>query len=241
MSRNYGIQLYSVRDRTPTDMKGVLKDLAQMGYKSVEFAGFFDHSAEDIVLMLKDAGLTLSGTHSGLNDLLTDYDSTIAYHKAIGNKHYIIPGHDLSTQAKIDQFVLDVNRLQPLMEKEDIKLGYHNHAHEFLPNEDGSMIYNTLRAQTNLWLQLDTFWAYKAGEDPVKLMEELKDRLFFIHLKDGTADGKGFPLGQGTSPVKAVHDKALQMGVPMVVESETLKPSGTEEALACITYLKSLV
>ena len=92
MSRNYGIQLYSVRDRTPTDMKGVLNDLAQMGYKSVEFAGFFGHSAEDIVLMLKDAGLTLSGTHSGLNDLLTDYDSTIAYHKAIGNKHYIIPG-----------------------------------------------------------------------------------------------------------------------------------------------------
>lgn len=240
MDRQYGIQLYSVRDRTPTDMKGVLEDLAKMGYKMVEFAGFFGHSAEDVVKMLKDTGLTVCGTHSGLNDLLTDYDKTIAYHKAIGNKNYIIPGHDLSSKAKLETFVEQVNRLKPLMEKEGIKLGYHNHAHEFLPNEDGSMIYNTLREKTNLWLQLDTFWAYKAGEDPVKLMEELKDRLFFIHLKDGTADGKGFPLGQGTAPVKAVHDKALQMGVPMVVESETLTPSGTEEALACITYLKSL-
>ncbi len=240
MDRKYGIQLYSVRDRTPTDMKGALQDLAKMGYKMVEFAGFFGHSAQDVVAMLKDAGLTVSGTHSGLNDLLTDYDKTIAYHQAVGNKNYIIPGHDLGSKAKLAAFVEQVNRLQPQMEKDGIKLGYHNHAHEFLPNDDGSMIYDTLRAETKLWLELDTFWAYKGKQDVLQLMDDIKDRLFFVHLKDGLIDGTGYPLGQGTAPVKAVHDKALRMGVPMVVESETLKPSGTEEALVCINYLKSL-
>lgn len=240
MDRKYGIQLYSVRDRAPKDMKGVLQDLAKMGYKMVEFAGFFGHSAEEVVSMLRDAGLTVSGTHSGLNDLITDYDKTIAYHKAIGNTNYIIPGHDLGSAAKLKVFVEQVNRLKPLMEKEGIKLGYHNHSHEFIPNEDGSMIYDTLRAETSLWLELDTFWAYKGGQDPVQLMEDLKDRLFFVHLKDGFIDGRGLPLGQGNAPVKAVHDKALAMGVPMVVESETLTPSGIEEALVCINYLKSL-
>ena len=134
----------------------------------------------------------------------------------------------------------DKKKIEERSEKEGIKLGYHNHSHEFIPNEDGSMIYDTLRAETSLWLELDTFWAYKGGQDPVQLMEDLKDRLFFVHLKDGFIDGRGLPLGQGNAPVKAVHDKALAMGVPMVVESETLTPSGIEEALVCINYLKSL-
>ena len=42
----YGIQLYSVRDTTPKDMEGTLRALSEMGYTSVEFAGFFGHSAE---------------------------------------------------------------------------------------------------------------------------------------------------------------------------------------------------
>lgn len=241
MDIKYGIQLYSLRDRAPKDMQGALNDLGKMGYSMVEFAGFFGHSAQDVVAMLDNAGLTVSGTHSGLDDLVRDYDKTIAYHKALGNRNYIIPGHDLGSRKKLAEFVEHVNRLQPLMEKDGIKLGYHNHAHEFMPNDDGSMIYDTLRRETNLWLELDTFWAYKGKQDVLQLMEDLKGRLFFVHLKDGLEDGSGLPLGQGTAPVKAVREKALQMGVPMVVESETLKPSGTEEALICINYLKSLV
>lgn len=240
MKTQYGIQLYSVRDRTDNDMAGTLRDLAGMGYGMVEFAGFFGISAADIKRMLEETGLKISGTHTGLRELLDDYSGTVAYHQAIGNKHYIIPGHDLSDQAKIDDFVREVNRLLPLLKKEGIDLGYHNHSHEFIANADGSMIYDQLRAKTDLTLQLDTFWAYAAKRDPLQLMDELKDRLTFIHLKDGFQDGKGVPLGQGTAPVKAVHDKALAMNIPMIVESETLTPSGTDEARACIEYLKSL-
>ena len=60
-----------------------------------------------------------------------------------------------------------------------------------------------------------------------------------IHIKDGYNDGKGMPLGMGTAPVDKVYRKAVELGVPMVVESETLTPSGMEEARICIEYLKT--
>lgn len=240
MDRNYGIQLYGLRDRTADDLNGVLRDVARMGYRMVEFAGFFGHSPQDVVAMLQESNLAIAGTHAGIGDLLTDYDKTIAYHKAIGNRRYIIPGHDLRTRAKLDQFIADVNRLQPLMEKEGIRLAYHNHDHEFAPNEDGAVVFDALLRETRLFIQLDTYWAYVGHQDVLKRMADLGDRLICIHLKDGTADGHGLPLGRGTAPVRPVHDWALSRHIPIVVESETLKPNGTAEAQACMDYLKAL-
>ena len=48
MAIEYGLQLYSVRDISNTDLRGTLKAVAEMGYKYVEFAGFFGNSAEDV-------------------------------------------------------------------------------------------------------------------------------------------------------------------------------------------------
>ena len=102
------------------------------------------------------------------------------------------------------------------------------------------MIYDQLRAKTDLTLQLDTFWAYAAKRDPLQLMDELKGRLTFIHLKDGFPGRQRGSAGAGHGAGKSRDDKALAMNIPMIVESETLTPSGTDEARACIEYLKSL-
>ena len=171
----YGLQMYSVRDITKDDLAGAVKKVAQIGYKLIEFAGFFGATADEVNAMLAENGVRLSGTHTGLNELLNDYEGTVAFHKAIGNKYYIIPGHDLSTKEKLDQFIEDVNRLQPMLAAEGIKLCYHNHSHEFVPNEDGQIIYDELVSRTNLGLEIDTFWAFAGGRDPIALMELLKE------------------------------------------------------------------
>ena len=44
----YGLQMYSVRDFTEKDLLGTLKKVAEIGYKYIEFAGFFGNSAEDV-------------------------------------------------------------------------------------------------------------------------------------------------------------------------------------------------
>ena len=155
----YGLQMYSVRDITDKDLDGALKKVAEIGYKFVEFAGFFGHSAQEVKDMLDKYGLRVSGTHTGWNEVADHFEETVAYHKTIGNKNIIVPGADLSSQEKIDAFIKMANEFQPKLKAEGIEFHYHNHAHEFKPNEDGSMIYPQLVEKTNLGLEIDTYWA----------------------------------------------------------------------------------
>ena len=237
----YGLQLYSVRDITGQDLAGAMQKVASLGYRFVEFAGFFGHSAEDVKAMLDQNGLTVSGTHTGWQELTADrIDETIAYHKAIGNKNIIIPGADLSTREKLDDLIHLINEAQPKLAKAGIALGYHNHAHEFQPTGYGALIHEELEAKTQVEFEIDTYWAYVAGLDPVALLERLGNRVRVIHLKDGFADGRGMALGEGTAPVAAVREYAIAHGLAMVVESETCQPTGIEEVGRCMAYLNRL-
>ena len=129
---NYGIQLYSVRDLAENNLGEAIKRVAELGYNSVEFAGFFGHSAEKVNEMLLKNNISVSGTHSGLNDLIDNYEETVAYHKAIGNKLYIIPGHDLDSQDKLDKFVSAVSVISKRLADDGITLAYHNHVHLYM-------------------------------------------------------------------------------------------------------------
>lgn len=241
MQYNYGIQLFSVRDSMAESVPETLKKIAELGYNHVEFAGFFGHTAEDIKAMLDEYGLFCSGTHSGWNELLpTNIIDTIRYHKKINNPNFIVPGLDLSSLDKIDAFCKVLTFAKPILEAEGIRLGYHNHSHEFVVMPWGSTIHSELERRTDVEFEIDTFWAYNAGLDPVTVLEKLKDRVRVIHVKDGIKDSVGKPLGMGEAPVKAVVDYAKRNNLTMVVESETQTPSGLEEARICIEYLKSL-
>ena len=236
----YGLQMYSVRDTAQNDLLGALEQVSKLGYHYAEFAGFFGIPAEQVKAKLDECGMEVSSTHTGWQELKDDVIAeTIRYHKTIGNKFIIIPGADLSDQAKLDEFIELVNKAQKTLAAEGIKLGYHNHAHEFKPNADGSRIWEQLEERTRLDLEIDTYWAFVGGRDPLEMMERLKDRVHIIHIKDGMADGHGTPLGLGQAPAAAVYRKAVELGDRLIVESETYQPSGLEEARICMDFLKA--
>ena len=62
-----GIQLYGVRKSMEADFEGTLKAIADMGYEYVEFAGYFDHTAEEIKAILDKYGLKCMSVHQGLS------------------------------------------------------------------------------------------------------------------------------------------------------------------------------
>ena len=179
----YGLQLYSVRDFTEQDLEGTLKKVAELGYRYVEFAGFFGHSAEEVKAMLDRYGLIVSGTHSGLGDLDADFDATVKYHKTLGNTNYIVPGAPTWTAAELDETIAKINKYQPMLAAEGIRMAYHNHDGEFRPNADGQIPHEEMERRTNIDFQIDTFWAFNAGVDPIAVMERLKNRISVIHLK----------------------------------------------------------
>lgn len=237
----YAIQMYSVRDAVAQDYRNALMQMGKLGYKKAELFGGMQPDAKTIRLWADEAGLQISGTHTGAPALTEEnIRKTIEDHHILGCDLLIIPGHDLSTKEKLDDFIRLVHAAQPLLEAGGITLAYHNHSHEFVPNQDGQIIYDELISRTNMKLELDTYWAYNAGKDPLEMMDVLKDRLVAVHLKDGFPGGEGMPLGQGTAPVKAVRQKAMDMNLLIVVESETCKPDGITEARECMEYLRSL-
>ena len=241
MKNEYGLQMYSVRDITKDDLRRALVEVGKLGYKYVEFAGFFDHTAEEVVSYMKEAGVRISGTHSPVDDLVPEkLEETIAFHKAIGNKDYIIPSAHLETPERIARFAEIVNHAQPILAAEGIQLGFHNHSKEFQTMYWGSTIHTELEKRTDLHFEIDTFWAFNAGLDPIALLERLGDRVHVIHVKDGFPGGRGMALGEGMAPVSMVHDYAEKHGIRMVVESESLQPTGLEEVARCIRYLKKL-
>ena len=235
---NYGLQLYSVRDSASKDMDKTLREVAAMGYEFVEFAGFFDHPAEKIREMLDKYNLKASGTHSKPIGIAPEnIEESIRYHKIIGCENYIIPGADLKTGRKLSDFIKLVNEAQPVLEAEGIKLHFHNHFSEFQPNEDGRYAHYELEKKTKINFEIDTYWAYYAGRDPIALLDRLKDRISVIHLKDGIGRA-GKALGEGDAPVLDVITKAKELNLAMVVESEGLDPTGLEEVARCIEFLK---
>lgn len=236
----YSVQLYSLHDMTGTDLYGALRAVAEMGYTGVEFAGFFGHSAETVRGWLDELGLVCTGTHTVHGEIMRDFDACVAFHRTIGCRDIIIPGFNYSTEALLDEFIHFCNTYAPRLAAEGIRLSFHNHSGEFLPTAYGKIVEDEILARTDITLQIDTFWAFKAGRDPVALMREHRDRLACIHVKDGLADGTGRPLGQGEAPVAAVVAAAKELGVPMVVESENLQPDGVTEVRTCLAYLNGL-
>jgi sugar phosphate isomerase/epimerase len=241
MNHNYGLQLYSVRDFTEKDLASTLKRVAEIGYTSVEFAGFFGFRPEELRAMLDEYGLTCSGTHSGLWELRpTEILDTIKFHKTLGTKHHALPCADLDTLEQIEEFAKVMNYATPILEAEGIRLAYHNHSHEFELKPWGSTIHSELEKRLICDFEIDTFWVWNAGADPLQTLERLKDRVHIIHLKDGLKGGIGRSLGEGDAPVHAVRDKAAAMGLTMIVESENLNPDGLTEVTRCMEYLKSI-
>lgn len=250
----YGLQMYSLRDITNTDLRGALKEVAAMGYKYVEFAGFFGHSAEEVKSWLDEYGLICSGTHTGMGAITPDtIDETIAYHKAIGCKNLIVPGADFSTEEKMDETIAALNWAQKKLADAGIVLGYHNHSREFMITPYGKIIEDEIIKRTSVELEIDTFWAFNAGLNPIDVLEANKGRIRVVHLKDGIPSAKdcknwehvhdnvhGKSVGSGEAPVKLVREWAKAHGVLMVIESEGLDPTGLEEVKRCIDFLKAL-
>src|SRR5258708_40285791 len=70
-----GLQLYSVRDVLGKDFEGTLKQVAEMGFEGVEFAGSFGKYGKDpegLRKLLDSLKLQAAGTHTGANTLAGD-------------------------------------------------------------------------------------------------------------------------------------------------------------------------
>ena len=180
-----GLELYSLRGECKVDFPGTITKVAAMGYKGVEFAGYWGRSAKDIRKMLDDNGLVTCGTHTPYEDLLPDkVDKTIEFNQIIGNKFIICPYMTGKTRedwlARAEMFNKLCDKLKPL----GLWTGYHAHQHDF-QKIDGEAAWDIFftRTQTDVIMQLDTSNCCDGGADPVAVLNKYPGRVRSIHIK----------------------------------------------------------
>jgi sugar phosphate isomerase/epimerase len=260
-----GLQLYTVRDEMKKDFEGTVAQVAKIGYKEVEFAGYFGHSPKDIRTMLDRDGLSSPSEHVDYKIVENKWPETLEAAHVVGHKFIVCPWID-EKQRNPDGWKRAAelfNKAGEASQKAGIQFAYHNHAFEFEPSEalGGKMPYDFLLAETDpkfVKMEMDLCWITVGGQDPVKYFEKYPGRFPMVHVKDyvkdpnvtnsyegatGSAEFKGrlAAVGQGTIDWKRIFAASDKGGIQhYFVENDDAKsiedPKESYEYLAKLRF-----
>jgi sugar phosphate isomerase/epimerase len=197
-----GIQLYTVRREMAKDVESTLATIAQIGYREVEFAGLFDHSAKDVRAMLERHGLTAPSSHVGMPKDMKDWPAMLDDANTLGQSFIITPSfpfNDLSPDG-MKRIADEFNAAGAAAKRAGLQFGFHNHSREFTP-VDGQVPYDTLLAECDPSLvifEIDLYWMITGGRDPLAYLAASPHRFPMVHAKGRAADGKMTDVGSGT-------------------------------------------
>ena len=185
-----GVQLYTVRDQLKADFDGTLSKVAAIGYKEVEFAGYFDHTPQQVRAAIDKYGLRSPSCHVQWDVLTPEkFTAEIESAKTIGQSHIVNPWIPEELRKTDDDWkhATDVfNRCGAECKKAGIQFAYHNHWFEFLP-VNGKLPYDTLLTlcdQDLVKMEMDLCWITTAGADPLKYFDRYPGRFPLVHVKD---------------------------------------------------------
>lgn len=225
------VQLWSVKDEVKQDFEGTLSTLADMGFDGVEFAGEFgdyEQNPRALKALLDGLGLKVSGAHLSFEKLNDDnFLDTTAFYQAIGCDTLIVPYDARAFNAeKVDEVVADLNRLSAKLAPMGIKIGYHNHEHEFGQYQQTTYWdYIASHTNDNVVMQQDVGWTTYAGKDPVEYVKRYPERSYTTHYKvklPEDAQGKLPFIGQDTIDWPSLIEANMTVGGTqwLVVEQE---------------------
>ncbi|HET9995269.1 MAG TPA: sugar phosphate isomerase/epimerase, partial [Candidatus Acidoferrum sp.] len=200
-----GLQLYTVRDTMKTDFEGTIAKVAAIGYKEVEFAGYFDHSAKDVRAILDKSGLDSPSCHVDYAVVEKKWPETLDAAHVVGHRYIICPWIDEKQRIEPDGWKRAAelfNKAGEASRKAGIQFGYHNHSFEFDPALalGGKLPYDFLLASTDpklVAMELDLCWISVAGKDPLAYFEKYPGRFPLVHVKDWVKDASSSSGYQG--------------------------------------------
>ncbi len=250
----FGIQLYTLRDDFPKDPKGVLKQLASLGYKQIEgFEGaqgmFWDMGNKEFKKYLDSLGLNMVSSHC---DIKKDFEAKAAQAAEIGMEYLICPY--VGPQTSVDEWkkVTDrFNECGAICKKNGIRFAYHNHAYTFVPFS-GMIPHDFVMDNTDPDLvdhEMDIYWVVTGGADPIEYLKKYPNRFRLCHIKDRMkgVDAKehsaSCDLGTGMIDFPKILKVAKEQGMKYyILEQERYDNSTPMKSVgAGADYLKKLV
>ena len=215
LGNRIGVQLYSVRDRMEKDFTGTLEGVAKIGFKEVEFAGYYNHSPEEVRSLLDRLGLRAPSSHIMLDAITKDLAGQVKSAKTIGHEYITVPALIPPLMGNVapdfwGKTAAEFNRVAKALKDEGLGFAYHNHNFEFQKLPDGRTGYDVLLAETDSTLvsfELDLLWASLAGQDPVAMFAKHPGRFVMWHVKDvkGIDAARTLAMSTETSPMQRLQ------------------------------------
>ena len=185
-----GLQLYTVSDQVSRDVDRALENVAQIGYKVVELAGYGNRTPEQIRAALDRLKMTAPSTHIGTEPLRKDLDAQVHIAQTLGHEYITVPslGDEMPTTADgwkktADEF----NAIAGKLQAHKIGLAFHSHRDEYLDVGGGKKGLDIFIAGTDPALvafEMDLGWARVAGQDPAAWFRKYPGRFKMWHVKD---------------------------------------------------------
>jgi sugar phosphate isomerase/epimerase len=236
------IQLFTVREALESDLEGTLAELASRGFTAAEPYDFV-HRAEPLAAALKATGIAAPTGHAFLaSTSFVNPDGTTTTRavpapeavfdaaETLGMTTVIEPYTDPAlwqSREQIADIAQQLNAAAELGAARGIRVGYHNHAHELEATFDGKTGLELLAdlLDERVVLEIDLYWAARAGVDSPALLRTLGDRVIAVHVKDGTLEAEAVaayppadqvPAGQGVVPLAEAIAAAPALEVAIV-------------------------
>lgn len=210
------LQLYSIRYyiggvkdkngkviKSGVGLEKALEDIAKIGYKGVEFAGYYGFDSKQIKKMLDDNGLVACGTHVSNSAFSPEnVAKTCEFNLGFGNKFICCPGGgNYPPKNEIVNNVMSENVRNDFLKKlcdyyntaaenaakYGCLVGMHNHTWEFdLKFADGTTYWDYFFSNTNKSVQMeqDVGWTTCAGYDPCEQFRKYPGRSYTLHAKE---------------------------------------------------------
>ena len=258
-----GLQLYTVRDAMQQDPAGTLAKVARLGYNSVEGATytgsqkFYGMEPAAFAKVLKQNGLIMPSSHYMLGQamnngqptqgtILHGWDRAVDDAAQAGVKYMVCAYLIESERGSLDQYkqiAAHLNKAGERCKKAGIQLCYHNHDFEFAA-QDGQLPYDILLKETDkqlLKMELDLYWATKAGHDPLALFKAHPGRFPLWHVKDmDKTEKKDFTeVGNGVIDFKKIFAARQLAGMQYYFVEQDRTPGDPFDSIKqSIGYIK---
>jgi sugar phosphate isomerase/epimerase len=207
----FGLQLYSVRDDCAKDLVGTVTAVGKMGYKAVEFAGYYGRDAKTLRKLLDDVGLKCCGTHLGLEALLGEnLAKTVEFNQILGNPFLIVaslPGKYTKSRQTWEEAADRFSEVAGQVKPQGMRVGYHNHSIEFKPI-DGALPWDIFfnRAKKEVVIQFDTGNGMDVGGDPMVFLKKFPGRVASVHVKPYSKAKPNALIGDDEQPWKEIFN-----------------------------------
>ncbi|MCY0879256.1 MAG: sugar phosphate isomerase/epimerase [Firmicutes bacterium] len=236
-----GLQLWTVRHEAARDFAESLRQVAAVGYRAVEFAGYGGWPADELKGLVTDLGLRPVSSHVGWERLRHHRDEELAYAQTLGLEYLVCPGLPEAVRQDPAAARAGLVEIAAGCRAAGLTFGYHNHAVELTERgPDGRPLLDALLGEP-VAAELDLYWLAAGGADPQTSLARYAGQVPLVHLKDMAPDRRhDVEVGQGVLPWAALRAAAAAAQVAWgFVEQEDFTDSPWPRIAQSLAFLRA--